>query len=93
MTHKFLRCMCERNEVSLVLIVTVQFHQHSSVSCLWGTTVKVEIGDSANIADPSDAQSVCRSFPLTYGEPLVHFLTESSKAPNAHAIRDQATIK
>ncbi|XP_043717670.1 pyrophosphate--fructose 6-phosphate 1-phosphotransferase subunit alpha-like [Telopea speciosissima] len=42
-----------------------------------GKAVQVEFGDATKVADPSDAHSVKRSFPLTYGKPLIHFSKKS----------------
>lgn len=39
--------------------------------------VQLDFGDATAVPDLSDAQVVSRSFPLTYGQPLVHFLSSS----------------
>ncbi|KAJ8456052.1 hypothetical protein OPV22_034795 [Ensete ventricosum] len=38
--------------------------------CLQGSHVQVEFGDATTVPDPLDAESIKRSFPLTYGQPL-----------------------
>ncbi|XP_073103015.1 pyrophosphate--fructose 6-phosphate 1-phosphotransferase subunit alpha isoform X2 [Elaeis guineensis] len=44
--------------------------------------------------DPMDAQSIQRSFPLTYGQPLVHHFSSSNKTPlDIHAPKEQKPIR
>ncbi|KAF8379082.1 hypothetical protein HHK36_028510 [Tetracentron sinense] len=59
--------------------------------CLQGSIVQVEFGEATAVPDISDAQSVRRSFPHTYGKPLVHFLTPSSSVRDAHVIKEPLT--
>ncbi|KAL3684098.1 hypothetical protein R1sor_002120 [Riccia sorocarpa] len=44
---------------------------------LQGDNVELVFGDSTVAADPSDAAVVSRTFPLTYGQPLVHLASTS----------------
>ena len=53
------------------------------------SAVELEYGDATTVADPSDAQSVTRSFPLTYGKPLVHFLNPSSPRRNDSQVKKE----
>ncbi|XP_077236905.1 pyrophosphate--fructose 6-phosphate 1-phosphotransferase subunit alpha-like [Tasmannia lanceolata] len=62
-------------------------------SCLEGTTVQIELGDATAVADPADAQSVSRSFPLTYGKPLVHFSTSSRSVPDSQVKKEHPAIR
>lgn len=39
--------------------------------------MQLQFGDATAVPDLSDAQAVSRSFPLTYGQRLVHFLSSS----------------
>ncbi|XXG75758.1 hypothetical protein AAC387_Pa08g0265 [Persea americana] len=57
--------------------------------CLQKSAVELEYGDATTVADPSDAQSVTRSFPLTYGKPLVHFLNPSSPRRNDSQVKKE----
>jgi pyrophosphate--fructose-6-phosphate 1-phosphotransferase len=55
--------------------------------------VLVVRGDPTATADPSDALVISRSFPLTYGQPLVHLKSSAGTggnlnvAPTGHAVR------
>ena len=53
-----------------------------------GTTVRVELGDATTTVDPTDAHTIGRSFPHTYGQPLAHFLRATAQVPDAHIITD-----
>ncbi|ERN11515.1 pyrophosphate--fructose 6-phosphate 1-phosphotransferase subunit alpha [Amborella trichopoda] len=61
--------------------------------CLQGTTVRVEFGDGTTTADASDAHTISRSFPLTYGQPLVHFLRATAQVPDAKIIQEHPVIR
>ncbi|KAK2988172.1 hypothetical protein RJ640_020654 [Escallonia rubra] len=61
--------------------------------CLQGTTVRVELGDTTASADQSDAHTLSRSFPHTYGQPLAHFLRATAKVPDAQIINEHPTIR
>ncbi|XP_057975605.1 pyrophosphate--fructose 6-phosphate 1-phosphotransferase subunit alpha [Malania oleifera] len=61
--------------------------------CLQGTTVRVEYGDATTAADPSGANTISRSFPHTYGQPLAHFLRETAKVPDAKIITEHPAIR
>ncbi|XP_065037007.1 pyrophosphate--fructose 6-phosphate 1-phosphotransferase subunit alpha-like [Musa acuminata AAA Group] len=56
--------------------------------CLQGSHVQVEFGDATTVPDPLDAESIKRSFPLTYGQPLVHFVSSLEKPP-PNGVQDQ----
>eukprot|EP00249_Psilotum_nudum_P007540 c20642_g1_i1 orf=334-2157(-) len=45
---------------------------------LESSRVKLVRGDATTAADPSDALAIGRSYPITYGQPLVHFLPDTS---------------
>lgn len=53
-----------------------------------GTTVRVEFGDTTTSADPTDAHTISRSFPHTYGQPLAHFLRATAKVADAQIITE-----
>lgn len=55
--------------------------------------MRVELGDATTAADPADVHSICRSFPLTYGQPLAHFLRATSKVPDAQVITDHPAVR
>lgn len=57
------------------------------------SAVKLEFGDATTVADQSDAQSVSRSFPLTYGQPLVHFLTSAGRDSDSQGMKDHPAIR
>lgn len=57
------------------------------------SAVELEYGDATTVADPSDAQSVTRSFPLTYGKPLVHFLNPSSPRRDSQVKKEHPAIR
>lgn len=61
--------------------------------CLQGTTVRVEYGDTTTAADPSDASTISRYFPHTYGQPLAHFLRATAKVPEAQIITEHPAIR
>ncbi|KAI4388527.1 hypothetical protein MLD38_000847 [Melastoma candidum] len=61
--------------------------------CLQGTTVRVESGDATAATDPADAHTIGRFFPHTYGQPLVHFLRETAKVPDAQIISQLPAIR
>lgn len=61
--------------------------------CLQGTAVRVEFGDATTAADPSSAHAMSRSFPHTFGQPLVHFLRATAKVPDAQIITEHPTIR
>ncbi|CAN0927320.1 Pyrophosphate--fructose 6-phosphate 1-phosphotransferase subunit alpha [Linum grandiflorum] len=56
--------------------------------CLQGTTVRVELGDGTAAADPAGAHTINRFFPLTYGQPLAHFLRATAKVADAQIISE-----
>lgn len=58
-----------------------------------GTTVRVEFGDATTAADPADAQTISRSFPHTYGQPLAHFLRATAKVADAQIITEHPPIR
>eukprot|EP00262_Sarcandra_glabra_P022471 TRINITY_DN996_c0_g2_i1.p1 TRINITY_DN996_c0_g2~~TRINITY_DN996_c0_g2_i1.p1 ORF type:complete len:615 (+),score=117.19 TRINITY_DN996_c0_g2_i1:72-1916(+) len=60
--------------------------------CLQGTAVRVEFGDGTATADASGAHTISRSFPHTYGQPLVHFLRATAKVPDAQIITEHPPI-
>ncbi|KAJ1440336.1 Pyrophosphate-dependent phosphofructokinase PfpB [Sesbania bispinosa] len=61
--------------------------------CLQGTTVRVEFGDATTTTDPSDAPTISRSFPNTYGHPLAHFLRATAKVPDAQIITEHPPMR
>ncbi|XP_027914345.1 pyrophosphate--fructose 6-phosphate 1-phosphotransferase subunit alpha [Vigna unguiculata] len=61
--------------------------------CLQGTTVRVEFGDATTTADPTDAPTIARAFPHTYGHPLAHFLRATAKVPDAQIITEFPPIR
>ncbi|KAL8030444.1 hypothetical protein ABFX02_14G286600 [Erythranthe guttata] len=61
--------------------------------CLQGTTVRVHFGDATAAADPTGAHTISRSFPLTYGQPLAHFLRSTAKVPDAQIITEHAAVR
>ncbi|KAF5179996.1 Pyrophosphate--fructose 6-phosphate 1-phosphotransferase subunit alpha [Thalictrum thalictroides] len=54
-----------------------------------GTTVRVEFGDATSTAD----HTISRSFPHTYGQPLVHFLRATAQIPDAQIINEHPAIR
>lgn len=58
-----------------------------------GTTVRVEFGDATTTADPTDALTITRAFPHTYGHPLAHFLRATAKVPDAQIITEFPPIR
>jgi len=58
-----------------------------------GTTVRVEFGDATTSADPTDALTISRAFPNTYGHPLAHFLRATAKVPDAQIITEFPPIR
>ncbi|KAM0935663.1 putative diphosphate--fructose-6-phosphate 1-phosphotransferase [Dioscorea sansibarensis] len=62
--------------------------------CLHGSKIHIEFGDATTVADPLDALSIQRSFPHTYGQPLVHFAHSSSATlPVAHGVKQKSPIR
>ncbi|XVE56306.1 hypothetical protein DITRI_Ditri03aG0228100 [Diplodiscus trichospermus] len=61
--------------------------------CLEGTTVRVEFGDATTALDPTDAHTIARAFPHTYGRPLAHFLRATAKVPDAQIITEHPAIR
>ncbi|KAK7407752.1 hypothetical protein VNO78_09804 [Psophocarpus tetragonolobus] len=61
--------------------------------CLQGTTVRVEFGDGTTTADPTDALTISRAFPNTYGYPLAHFLRATAKVPDAQIITEHPPMR
>ncbi|KAE8720676.1 Pyrophosphate--fructose 6-phosphate 1-phosphotransferase subunit alpha [Hibiscus syriacus] len=61
--------------------------------CLEGTTVRVEFGDTTTSLDPTDAQTIARAFPHTFGKPLAHFFRPTAKVPAAQIITEHPTIR
>lgn len=58
-----------------------------------GTTVRVEFGDVTAAADPVGAHTISRTFPHTYGQPLVHFLRATAKVPDAQIIAEHPAVR
>lgn len=58
-----------------------------------GTTVRVEFGDVTAAADPVGAHTISRTFPHTYGRPLVHFLRATAKVPDAQIIAEHPAVR
>ncbi|GLT35302.1 hypothetical protein SLA2020_097690 [Shorea laevis] len=61
--------------------------------CLQGTTVRVELGDATTALDPADAHTINRAFPLTYGQPLAHFLRATAQVPDAQIITEHPAMR
>ncbi|XP_062029731.1 pyrophosphate--fructose 6-phosphate 1-phosphotransferase subunit alpha [Rosa rugosa] len=61
--------------------------------CLQGTTVRVEFGDTTTAADPTDAHTIARYFPHTYGQPLSHFLRATAKVAGAQVITEHPAMR
>ncbi|KAL6008460.1 hypothetical protein ACLOJK_033971 [Asimina triloba] len=61
--------------------------------CLQGSGVRVELGEATSAADPSDAQAVSQLFPLTFGQPLIHFLNPPKEAANLHPTKDMPLVR
>ncbi|KAL4178549.1 hypothetical protein AMTRI_Chr13g82850 [Amborella trichopoda] len=53
--------------------------------------VRVEFADATITSNPLD--SIGRSFPLTYGQPLLHFLAESDNVIDAHVVQELTPIR
>ncbi|KAL5557651.1 hypothetical protein UlMin_033862 [Ulmus minor] len=68
-------------------------YQPSLPPCLQGTTVRVEFGDGTTVVDPTDAHTIARYFPNTYGQPLAHFLRATAKVPEAQIITEHPAIR
>lgn len=45
--------------------------------------MKVSKGDNTTAADPSDRLAVSRAYPHTYGQPLVHLVSEDKAAKHS----------
>ena len=58
-----------------------------------GTTVRVEFGDGTTVVDPTDAHTITRYFPNTYGQPIAHFLRATAKVPEAQIITEHPAIR
>ncbi|KAK7308528.1 hypothetical protein VNO77_42139 [Canavalia gladiata] len=69
------------------------WYQPELPPCLQGTTVRVEFGDATTTADPTDALSISRAFPQTYGHPLAHFLRATAKVPDAQIITEHPPMR
>jgi hypothetical protein len=75
-------------------LLTLDFHLYVWDLCIFqGTAVRVELGDATTAADPADVHSISRSFPLTYGQPLAHFLRASAKVSDAQIITDHPAFR
>ncbi|RWR72757.1 pyrophosphate--fructose 6-phosphate 1-phosphotransferase subunit alpha [Cinnamomum micranthum f. kanehirae] len=61
--------------------------------CLQGTTVRVEFGDATATVDPAGANTISRSFPHTYGQPLAHFLRATAQVPDAQIITEHPPFR
>ncbi|KAL8149988.1 pyrophosphate--fructose 6-phosphate 1-phosphotransferase subunit alpha [Apium graveolens] len=61
--------------------------------CLQGKSVRVEFSDATASADPSGANTISRSYPHTYGQPLAHFLRATAKVPDAQIITEQPAVR
>ncbi|KAK9063992.1 hypothetical protein SSX86_017864 [Deinandra increscens subsp. villosa] len=61
--------------------------------CLEGTTVRVEFGDATTAVDITGASAISQSFPHTYGQPLAHFLRDTSNVPDAQIITQHPAIR
>ncbi|CAL9028419.1 unnamed protein product [Prunus brigantina] len=61
--------------------------------CLQGATVRVEFGDTTTSLDPTDAHTIGRYFPHTYGQPLAHFLRATAKVPGAQVITEHPPFR
>ncbi|XP_077209908.1 pyrophosphate--fructose 6-phosphate 1-phosphotransferase subunit alpha [Tasmannia lanceolata] len=61
--------------------------------CLQGTAVRVEFGDATTASDASDAHSISRLFPHTYGQPLAHFLRATAQVPDAQIITEHPPVR
>lgn len=55
--------------------------------------MRVEFGDATTTADPTDAATISRAFPNTYGHPLAHFLRATAKVPDAQIITEFPPIR
>jgi len=75
-------------------IADLDFHLYVWDLCIFqGTAVRVELGDATTAADPADVHSISRSFPLTYGQPLAHFLRATAKVSDAQIITDHPAFR
>lgn len=54
---------------------------------LQGSRVRLVRGDPTTAADPSDALAISRTFPHTYGQPLVQLLREETDGQSAAKLR------
>ncbi|KAJ0968110.1 hypothetical protein J5N97_025027 [Dioscorea zingiberensis] len=62
--------------------------------CLHGSNIHLDFGDATTVTDPLDAQSIQRSFPHTYGQPLVHFFhSPHATIPVAHSAKKKSPIR
>lgn len=55
--------------------------------------VRIELGDATTALDPDDAHTINRAFPLTYGQPLAHFLRATAQVPDAQIITEHPAIR
>ncbi|KAJ6799874.1 pyrophosphate--fructose 6-phosphate 1-phosphotransferase subunit alpha-like isoform X3 [Iris pallida] len=58
-----------------------------------GIAVRVEFGDGTTAAGHSDSHVIKQAFPLTYGQPLAHFLRATAKVPDAQIITEHPVIR
>lgn len=91
-TNLFNLILCFHGEEMQVIFTRLLIFDNSSIY-MQGTTVRVEFGDATTTADPVDAQSISRSFPHTYGQPLAHFLRATAKVPDAQIITEHPPIR
>lgn len=61
--------------------------------CLQGTAVRVEFGDATTATEPASVNAISRSFPHTYGQPLVHFCRATAQVPEAQVITEHPAIR
>ncbi|KAK8934905.1 Pyrophosphate--fructose 6-phosphate 1-phosphotransferase subunit alpha [Platanthera zijinensis] len=61
--------------------------------CLKGTDVEIEIGEATTVSDPVDAQSIKRCFPLTCGQPLLHFVNSLSRTTISSQRKEKPAVK
>lgn len=80
------------NAVSFLSIPISMFNQFL-VNHGQGTTVRVEFGDATATVDPAGANTMSRSFPHTYGQPLAHFLRATAQVPDAQIITEHPPFR
>ncbi|KAK6919865.1 Phosphofructokinase domain [Dillenia turbinata] len=54
--------------------------------CLQGRGIEVEYGEGTSVEDISDAQSVHKSFPFTFGQPLIQFKSSKLNTSKSSAL-------